>query len=153
MESQEPVAHTVSRQAGLLVCLLPLMILMVAPFVGAAQPAGPQAEIEYLLNVLGASQCRFYRNGTWYTGDQARSHLKEKLSLVDTRSHIQTAEQFIDKVASRSALTGIRYQIQCPGAGATLVADWLQQELRDYRRCASSGTLCDSRSLSRGAGP
>lgn len=150
MGRPDAVAHKGKRQIALLLCGLALTSI-IAPIATASQPAVSQPEIEYLLGVVGASPCRFYRNGIWYTGEEARSHLKEKLDIVNLRSPLQTAEQFIEKVATKSALTGIRYQIQCAGSEAAPVADWLHQELRHHRRCGAAALLCVNRSRSPGA--
>lgn len=96
-----------------------------------------QVEIEHLLTYTGASRCEFYRNGTWHTAAQAQAHLREKLELLNARNQIQSAEDFIEKVATSSAFTKLPYQVRCSGA-ATAVDGWLLHELQRYRRCISS---------------
>ena len=34
-----------------------------------------EREIAALLDALGTSECRFYRNGSWYSASDARTHL------------------------------------------------------------------------------
>ena len=53
------------------------------------------------------------RNGDEHTCDEAVSHLR--LKLGNTRNRIDTAEQFIDKVASSSSITGKPYIVKMPG--------------------------------------
>lgn len=55
----------------------------------------------------------FVRNGDEHTCDEAVSHLR--LKLGNTRNRIDTAEQFIDKVASSSSITGKPYIVKMPG--------------------------------------
>lgn len=45
--------------------------------------------------------------------EEAVSHLR--LKLGNTRNRIDTAEQFIDKVASSSSITGKPYIVKIPG--------------------------------------
>lgn len=108
------------------------LMLLCAAAPSAPQPA--QTEIEHLLTFVGSSHCEFYRNGSWYDAEKAQSHLKEKLTIVDTGGKIATAEDFIDKVATKSAFTGLAYQIRCGGGAETPVNDWLRKELALYRR-------------------
>jgi len=56
-----------------------------------------QAEITYLLQSIEGSGCEFYRNGSWYDGKHARSHLQVKYDYLVARGAIHTAEEFIDK--------------------------------------------------------
>ena len=55
----------------------------------------------------------FVRDGDEHTCDEAVSHLR--LKLGNTRNRIDTAEQFIDKVASSSSITGKPYIVKMPG--------------------------------------
>ena len=107
---------------------------MLSPAGSIAQASLPQVEVEHLLTFVAASNCEFYRNGTWYGAAQAQAHLREKLTIVTSENHALTAEEFIEKVATKSAFTGIPYQIRCAGDKAVAVSDWLLDELRHYRK-------------------
>jgi hypothetical protein len=132
-----------SRRGGIFVLCLTLrttaiawgLILgcMLMPASGMAQSHPAQGEVEHLLTFVAASNCDFYRNGTWYTATQAQAHLREKLAIVFPASQ-PTAEEFIDNVATKSAFTGIAYQIRCAADKPMAVNDWLLGELRRYRK-------------------
>jgi len=107
---------------------------MLMPTGSIAQASPPQVEVEHLLNFVAVSNCDFYRNGTWYDAKQAQAHLREKLSIVTPMYHALTAEEFIEKVATKSAFTGIAYQIRCAGEKPVAVSEWLLDELRHYRQ-------------------
>jgi hypothetical protein len=108
---------------------------MLSPAGALAQATlAQQGEVEHLLTFVGVSNCEFYRNGTWYDAKQAQSHLREKLSIVTPMNHALTAEEFIEKVATKSAFTGLPYQIRCAGEKPVAVSDWLQGELRHHRQ-------------------
>jgi Family of unknown function (DUF5329) len=106
--------------------------LMPASSIAQAQPA--QVEVEHLLTFVAASNCDFYRNGTWYSAAQAQAHLREKFAIVFPGSLAPTAEEFIEKVATKSAFTSIPYQIRCAREKPMAVKDWLLGELRHYRK-------------------
>ena len=73
-----------------------------------------EARISAMLDALAQQkELVFVRNGEAHNCDEAVSHLR--LKLKNTRNRIDTAEQFIDKVASSSSITGKPYIVQIPG--------------------------------------
>lgn len=88
-------------------------------------------EIDYLIESFSQSHCIFIRNGKRYTSRDARRHLRSKNRL---NSHlIDSTEEFIEKIASRSVTSGKPYLIDCRGADAQPLGDWLAERLADYR--------------------
>jgi Family of unknown function (DUF5329) len=124
--------HKLARRASVAAWAMAFGYLLM-PTGSIAQASVPQAEVEHLLNFVAVSNCEFYRNGTWYDANQAQSHLREKLLIVTPMNHALTAEEFIEKVATKSAFTGIAYQIRCAGEKPVAVSEWLLGELRHYR--------------------
>jgi hypothetical protein len=112
-----------------------LVVLSAIPFTAAkAQPPpNTQAEIEYLLQYIETSGCAFYRNGSWYDGAQARAHLRTKYDYLAKRKHIATAEDFIDKAATKSSISGKPYKIRCADNVEVESGPWLHQVLGQYR--------------------
>ncbi len=107
---------------------------LLSPAACIAQTHPEQAEVEHLLTFVAASGCEFYRNGSWYSATQAEAHLREKLAMVTSQNQVLTAEEFIEKVATKSAFTSIAYQIRCTGQPPIAVSDWLREELRHFRQ-------------------
>ncbi len=107
--------------------------LLLAPSV-AAPPANVQAEIAYLLQHVEESGCDFNRNGIWYGGKRARAHLTLKYQYLVDHDQINTTNDFIDRAASRSSMTGISYQIRCEGGAPVDSSRWLLDALVAYRR-------------------
>ena len=107
---------------------------LLCPAACIAQTQPEQAEVEHLLTFVGASGCEFYRNGTWYSATQAEAHLRGKLAMVASQNQLLTGEEFIEKVATKSAFTSIAYQIRCTGEPPIAVSDWLREELRHFRQ-------------------
>jgi hypothetical protein len=110
----------------LVICTL---LLSLSPAATAA-PADP--EIQYLLETIGQSQCVFIRNGKPHDASEAESHLRLKYSKG--RYRIDGSEQFIERIASKSSLSGKHYLIDCPDAATRKVRDWLREQLIRYRR-------------------
>jgi uncharacterized protein DUF5329 len=100
----------------------------------APQPARTRAEIHHLLDYISQSGCRFGRNGNWAGIAAARAHVEMKLDYLRSRGMIASAEDFIDKAASRSSLSGKEYLVQCPGAAIVPTGAWLRAELDHFRR-------------------
>jgi hypothetical protein len=106
----------------------------------AAPPAGGvRAEIDTLLNRLQASGCQFNRNGTWYTGSEAKDHLFRKLEHIGSKATIGSTEQFIDLAASRSSASGKAYLVKCGTQDPVESKLWLRNQLTSIR--ASTGKV------------
>ena len=99
-------------------------------------PRAAQVEIEYLLQYVGTSGCEFYRNGSWYDAGRAESHLRDKYKYLDTRHQINSAEDFIDRAATKSSFSGLAYQIRCNGGSAVPSGQWLYDALTLHRRAS-----------------
>jgi len=104
------------------------------PLAAVATPdAKAQAEIDHLLAFVASSPCRFVRGGVEAGGPEARDHLARKLEVA--RPFLSTADQFVDRVASASSLTGEPYRVRCEDRETTSRA-WLADELARARRAA-----------------
>lgn len=88
------------------------------------------AEIDYILDTVEASDCTFIRNGKEHEADSARSHLE--LKRRRGKKYFETAEEFIDRLASSSSWSGKPYHIRC-GEEQVLAKDWFMNVLQDYR--------------------
>ena len=89
------------------------------------------AQIAHLIAFVRASPCGFIRNGTRHDGPQAAEHIREKYEYFRRRIH--STEDFIDLAATKSALSGRPYQVECPGQSVVSAADWLRAELQRHR--------------------
>lgn len=119
------------------VLALAVIALSHAPRTPAAPPAIAINEINYLLEFIGRSGCKFLRNGSWYEAQRAQSHLRAKYDFLAARDRIKTADDFIEQAATRSSMSGVEYQIQC-GAGPAVPSNlWLRNALMGYRSSIS----------------
>jgi len=109
-----------------------------AAMAAAAQlsPAA-RSEIEALLTRLETSGCEFNRNGSWYSGAEARPHLLRKLKYLEDRGALQTAELFIELAASTSSMSGQAYLVRCGNPVPVTSATWLLSQLQAMRAAVS----------------
>jgi Family of unknown function (DUF5329) len=92
--------------------------------------ASGNKEIQYLLSFISSSDCIFIRNGDEHSPQKAREHLEMKYNYAKKRIH--TAEDFIDKVATKSSLSRKLYTVRC-GEVIIPTGQWLTRSLESYR--------------------
>jgi hypothetical protein len=117
----------------------------ILPAARAAPPAAAQIEIDHLLGLIEQSGCEFFRNGTWYDAKRAQAHLRAKYDALAADDQIKTAEDFIEKAASNSSLSGRPYQIRCGGGAAMTTRQWFSAALARYRDSSSRSVPCTQR--------
>jgi hypothetical protein len=110
------------------------VVLLSSSVHAAARSAPSQREIAHLLTYLDQSGCAFLRNGTWHEPKEARAHLERKYEYLMERSLVDSAEDFIERAASRSSMSGEHYFVQCPGQVKMTSGDWLRAELSRVRQ-------------------
>jgi hypothetical protein len=91
-------------------------------------------EIEHLLSFVAESGCIFERNGTRYDSVEARVHIQRKYDHIKDR--VNSTEDFIRYAASKSSMSGKKYQATCDGQTISS-EEWLTKELKRYRQPAS----------------
>ena len=88
-------------------------------------------EIRYLIGSVGRDGCAFIRNNRKYSRRQAREHLRSKWRLNERL--VESAEDFIEKIASRSVTSGQHYRIQCRREQHITAEEWFAKLLAKYR--------------------
>jgi Family of unknown function (DUF5329) len=104
--------------------------------ISAPLPPSAREEVMTLLSRLESSTCQFNRNGTWYSGAEAKAHLVRKLEHVERKASPATTEEFIDLAATTSSSSGKAYLVKCGSTEAVSSASWLRRELQQLRRQA-----------------
>ncbi|MGO0999389.1 DUF5329 domain-containing protein [Lysobacter sp. CA196] len=104
----------------------------------AAPSAQAEREIEQLIQALGSSSCQFERNGSWHDAKAAQAHLRKKLAYLRKRDLVDSADQFIERAASESSLSGQAYRVRCGGAPPVASAAWLKARLVQLRKPATT---------------
>ena len=110
-----------------------LLVALACPPAAQAQPV--PGDITYLLDYVAASGCTFIRNGEAHDAADAADHLRLKYSRG--KRHVDTAEQFIDRLATESSWSGEPYTVTCQGATEPS-ADWLHRALTEHRAAGSA---------------
>jgi len=118
------------RSAAAVLALLGLFAI--AP-VRAAPAMSMTMEVNFLLGYVEGSECDFQRNGNWYTAREAHAHLRDKFNYLTARNRIDTTEQFIERAATESSLTGRAYMVRCNGGPVVSSKRWLSDELLRLR--------------------
>lgn len=122
------------------VALASLFFLVAVSAQAAPLPPAARAEVDALLTRLQSSGCEFNRNGSWHAGAEAKSHLLKKLDYLERKNLVQTAEQFIERGASASSMSGKPYLVRCASKATVESAHWLKAELQQLRAVqAASG--------------
>jgi len=106
-------------------------LLSIATSSAWAEEQTVTVEVNYLINAVSESGCNFVRNDKEHTASEAVDHLHMKAKRG--KRYYDTADEFIDRIASKSSWTGKPYMIQCAGKPAVAAADWFSRILVDYR--------------------
>jgi adenine-specific DNA methylase len=132
---RELLHWTTSKSLGAARAAVLAALLVLQPPLRAAQlNAEAEQEINALLQAVGGSGCQFFRGGSVYPAARAQEHLTNKYATIAARGLLASTEEFIDKTATRSSLTGQAYVIQCPEAAAQTSGDWMRAKLDAMRQ-------------------
>jgi hypothetical protein len=105
----------------------------------AAPSPAEMARIERLLAMIASKRdMRLVRNGTVHDTDTAVTFLRGKLKHFG--GDIKTAEEFIDRLASRSSTTGQLYWVRLSDGREIPAGDFLRIELARLDKEASAGS-------------
>ncbi len=105
-----------------------LVLCLCLPAISAAAADNP--EIDFLIDSIRNSQCSFTRNGTVYSPEKAADHLQMKYNK--TKKYIKSAEDFIEKLATKSSWSGKPYTMTCNGVKQQS-GTWLSATLASYK--------------------
>jgi hypothetical protein len=97
-----------------------------------------EREIATLLEALGTSECRFYRNGSWYSASNAQTHLTRKYEYLRKKNLVGSSEDFIVNGGTKSSRSGEPYQVQCGSEPSVLSSEWLGAVLHQLRSSPSA---------------
>jgi len=115
---------------------LPLVAALALLMPAAAIADDSEIEIEHLITTVGESGCTFIRNGSRHDAEDAASHMR--LKYRRGKRYANTAELFIERLASKSSFSGKPYAIECPGSEAVPSGDWLTARLQEFRKQQAS---------------
>ena len=121
-----PRRHRVAATASMIVLILCAWIIAMP--VGASSP---DEEIHSLIDAVAASGCMFIRNGKTYEADKAADHLR--LKYRRGRKYADSAEHFIERLASKSSMSRKPYFMECADQERIETSQWLKRALLSLR--------------------
>jgi hypothetical protein len=92
-----------------------------------------EVEVNFLLGYVEGAGCAFNRNGTWYDSRAAQTHLRDKYKYLVARGLVNSTEDFIERAATASSLSGQPYEVRCGGNATVTTNQWLRDELARFR--------------------
>lgn len=110
-----------------------IAIIFCSPSLTADMKSDTEKEILHLLVYLENSGCEFNRNGSWYSPDEAVKHIEKKYRYLIKIGLINSAEQFIDRAASESSMSGRSYLVRCGDSEPVRSSIWFTDELKKFR--------------------
>jgi hypothetical protein len=87
--------------------------------------------VQHLIGHVSESGLTFIRNADRYSSIEAAEHMNNKYQHF--RGDIEIAEDFIERCASRSLLSGKPYLVIDEQGERVRTSEWLEAELADYR--------------------
>ncbi len=98
-----------------------------------------QAKIDFLLDEIDTVEGVFIRNNTEYPPGKAVEHLKMKMekamqSWFAPDKDKWTAETFIEKIASKSSMSGKPYKIRFKTGETVNAGEWLHKRLENFNK-------------------
>ena len=111
--------------------VLPLLVLFAGSSATRVQAeTAAEDEIRWLIQAVADSHCEFDRNGKRYAAATAAEHLE--LKYARGKRYADSAEAFIERLATKSSWTGETYWMICDG-GQVPAAQWLSMRLEELR--------------------
>jgi predicted RNA-binding protein with PIN domain len=118
-------------RAALLACMLGTAALLAH----ATPSAAEDKLIDTLIQrVSRMSSMVFLRNGSEYNAADAAKHMQAKYDYF--KKELATAEDFIERCASRSEMTGQAYRVKLADGAVRDANEFLNSELRTLRQGA-----------------
>lgn len=111
----------------------------------ASAATSEYSKIEFLISQVEMLDAEFIRNGKSYSGKDAADHLRTKLasaksSLFAPKKSVWTAQLFIEKIASKSSLSGKEYQIKFKNGDTKNASAWFTEKLKEFKSPVHSPT-------------
>jgi hypothetical protein len=122
----------VSRYRALPAAVALTVLFLLTPCLLRGEPTDTvDKTVLHLIDHVAESGLTFIRNNDKYTAVEAAEHMNKKYQHF--RKDINTAEDFIERCASRSLLSGKAYLVINEQNEHVRTSEWLELELADYR--------------------
>ena len=110
-------------------CFLASAVTMLALSVHATPPPHELSRIERLIRFVESQKdMKFIRNGSEYTCAEAAKFMRGKLEAMG--GDVVTARDFIERIATKSSMSGKAYQVKLADGRMVPSAQFLTEELK-----------------------
>ena len=110
-------------------CFLMGALSILTMSAGAVPPAHEQSRIERLIRFVEAQKdMKFIRNGSEYSCSDAGRFLRGKLESMG--GEVTTAREFIERIATKSSMSGKPYHVKFADGRLMPAAQFLGEELK-----------------------
>jgi hypothetical protein len=106
--------------------LVALFVLMGLCSISLAAEAAEQVKIDASLGRMEKSDLIFIRNGSEYAGKAAADHMRSKLKHAGDA--VRTFEDFVEKIATKSSMSGKPYLVKFKDGSTVELAKWLREK-------------------------
>jgi hypothetical protein len=117
--------------------LLLLAFSMIALCAADSEPVSKT--VDYLIAQVEKSDCKFIRNGDEHTAKEASEHMRAKYNHF--KKEIKTPDDFIQKCASKSELSGKPYLVKRPDGSTEKCEDWMKNLLADHQKTVGAAAV------------
>ena len=84
-----------------------------------------------LIEIVEKSDIAFIRNGDEHTAQEAADHLRRKYNYAE--NEIQTVDQFIVNIASKSSSSNQPYQVKLKDGTIVNAEDWFRERIKEIQ--------------------
>jgi hypothetical protein len=107
---------------------LSLALALPAVLAQVSISAAERARIDRLIDAVARSRGMYFvRNSKTHSADDAATFLREKMKAMG--DDVRTAEEFIDKIATKSSMSGEAYRVRFESGREMTSAEFLRTEL------------------------
>jgi hypothetical protein len=117
------------RRTATIYCIIFFILALVVPSIAPAEDS--DTAIQYLLDYVRHSDVVFIRNDKAHTPSEAAAHMEKKYDYH--KEKIQTPEEFIRYAATKSMISGKRYEVRMKNGKTVPTEKWLIDALKQYR--------------------
>ena len=119
--------------------LLIILVAFASVALCAADTEPVAKTVDYLIAQVEKSDCKFIRNGDEHTSKEAAQHMRRKYDHF--KKEIKTPEDFIEKCAAKSEVSGKPYTVKKPDGSTIKCEDWMKSLLAERQKSAGGASV------------
>jgi hypothetical protein len=120
----------------LIIFAFTLLLLAIPAFSASPEPVAQT--VDALIKTVEKSDLKFVRNGDEHTAKEAAEHMRRKYDHF--KKEIKTPEDFVNKCASKSELSGKPYTVKKPDGSTEKCDVWMRSLLEQRQKAADTAS-------------